>query len=475
MAYHRFEAFAGLGWPVVRREQLAWSWVTEAIAQHLQALGDGRITRLALELPFRTGKSTFGSVLFPAWSLLRRPSTQVLSVAADDRLALRDARACRDLLWSEQFRLAQRAASHRGVPLWSLREDSASVGDYLTSAGGERRSQSCGSAVTGSGGDLIIGDDPIDASHAYTGSTRLRDRVAWWRETLSTRGNLGARWLLIAHRTHTDDVNGYLRAAEHDRWCWLRVPVEYEGDDTPNALGWRDPRTQPGELIPRITAEDVASLKRSMGWRWAAQAQQKPVSSKGEIIDRDWLQYWTRDTLPKAFDQVLVSIDTAQKDTRESAWNVISAWGFVGPAAYLLALRRGRWKLPQIVSEARGLIALLGRVDAVLVELQSNGAAVVSELGRHVAGVIGITIDGGSPGKVARLRSTTPRWQAGNVWLPEGGERSPFDEAPHDWVAGYVEELLAFPGGDWSDQVDSTSMALQYRSEHDGGFFAAAC
>jgi predicted phage terminase large subunit-like protein len=172
---------------------------------------------------------------------------------------------------------------------------------------------------------------------------------------------------------------------------------------------------------------------------------------------------------------VVLSIDTAQKTTADSAWTVIQAWGFVGPAAYLLTQRRGRWGLPQIVGEARGLIALLGRVDATLVELQSNGAAVVAELGRHVAGVLGISIDGGSPGKVARLKSCSPRWQAGNVFIADGGERSPLDEAANDWVAGYVEELLAFPGCDWSDQVDSSSMALQYRSEHDGGFFAAAC
>lgn len=449
--------------------RLEWDWVADAIALHLQALGDGRIRRLLIQIPPRQGKSKRASVLFPAWHMLRRPSTQIIAVAADGQLAIRDATECRDVLYSHEYELARRAAALRGVPQWSVREDSDAKSNYLTSAGGCRRSQSTGQRITGSGGDLVVFDDPVDGAHAYTGSVRMKYAVSWFKETLSSRENSDlALWLGIAQRQHADDLNGYILASEPDLWTVLTIPAEYEGDDSPNGLGWRDPRRTIGELVPRITERQAAVLKRRLGWRWAAQYQQRPVSSSGEVFKREWLKFW--DVLP-AFDAVCLSVDTALRQTRHSDHTVIEAWGFSGPDAYLLLEDRGRYSLVDILDRVRGLHALLGRCDAVLVEHTALGGQAIAELRRHLPGVVGVEQFGERNSKLARAHSVSPRWQAGQVYLPTPEASSPYTHQPQEWVADYIEELLVFPGGDADDRVDATCQALQWRTEGDGEFW----
>lgn len=54
--------------------------------------------------------------------------------------------------------------------------------------------------------------------------------------------------------------------------------------------------------------------------------------------------------------------------------------------------------------------------------------------------------------KLARLEAQAPRFGSGQVILPR--------EAP--WLGAYLQELLAFPYGRSNDQVDATSLALEY-------------
>jgi len=43
-------------------------WPIEAVAEHLQAVVDGDIKRLIINIPPRCGKSSITSVAFPAWT-----------------------------------------------------------------------------------------------------------------------------------------------------------------------------------------------------------------------------------------------------------------------------------------------------------------------------------------------------------------------------------------------------------------------
>lgn len=55
-------------WHILEPDQpLVWNWHLDAICQHLEAVTDGKITRLLINIPPGTSKSLIVSVLWPAW------------------------------------------------------------------------------------------------------------------------------------------------------------------------------------------------------------------------------------------------------------------------------------------------------------------------------------------------------------------------------------------------------------------------
>jgi hypothetical protein len=64
--------FMKAGWRYIDPNPFVDSWHLEAIALHLQAVCDGEITRLIINIPPRSAKSSLCSVAFPAWVWAQR-------------------------------------------------------------------------------------------------------------------------------------------------------------------------------------------------------------------------------------------------------------------------------------------------------------------------------------------------------------------------------------------------------------------
>src|ERR1700690_3846064 len=85
-------------------------WHISAIAEHLQAVVDGQITRLIINVPPRSGKSLLTAVAFPAWVWAQQkishtsgPSVPLLYASYADKLSLRDSVKCRRLIKSPWY------------------------------------------------------------------------------------------------------------------------------------------------------------------------------------------------------------------------------------------------------------------------------------------------------------------------------------------------------------------------------------
>ena len=78
-------------------------WHIEAICSHLEAVTDGRITRLLINVPPGTMKSLIVSVFWPAWEWgpKGQPSLRYLTTSYSETYAKRDSRRMRDLVSSE--------------------------------------------------------------------------------------------------------------------------------------------------------------------------------------------------------------------------------------------------------------------------------------------------------------------------------------------------------------------------------------
>ena len=102
--------FLRQAWKYIDSSPWTDGWPIEAVAEHLQAVVDGDIRRLIINIPPRCGKSSITSVAFPAWTWAQEqksatsgPGVQFLHASYAQQLTLRDSVKCRRLIESPWY------------------------------------------------------------------------------------------------------------------------------------------------------------------------------------------------------------------------------------------------------------------------------------------------------------------------------------------------------------------------------------
>ena len=240
--------FLRSGWRYISAAPFVDGWPIEAVAEHLQAVVDGDIRRLIINIPPRCAKSSLTSVALPAWTWAQKtisptsgPGVQFLHASYAQQLSLRDSVACRRLIesqwyqsmWKDRFRLVS---------------DQNTKTRFDNDKRGSRLSTSVGSALTGEGGSVIIVDDPNAAQEAFSDAT-ITSTIEWWDNALSTRLNdpkTGA-YIVIQQRLSEEDLTGHILSKDIGDWTHLCLPMRYEPERSfVTSIGWQDPRTESG-------------------------------------------------------------------------------------------------------------------------------------------------------------------------------------------------------------------------------------
>src|SRR5580698_3143509 len=108
LARRWFREFIRQAWHVVEPGRtFISSWHVDAMADHLQAISEGRIKNLLINIPPGHGKSLIVSVLWPAWLWIRTGEGgcwRGLFASYDFGLAMRDSVRCRALIESQWYR-----------------------------------------------------------------------------------------------------------------------------------------------------------------------------------------------------------------------------------------------------------------------------------------------------------------------------------------------------------------------------------
>ena len=415
-----------------------------AVAESLRKVWVGESRRLIINVPPRSGKSLMGSVAFPAWVLGHDPRRRIICVSYSEDLAKTHAAAFRSVVTSEWFR--------RLFPAFKIARGGNRSRETVTTARGFRYAVSLGGPVLGRGADLIIGDDAMSPQAALSKAIRLRE-LAQWNTAHRTRLNQQGEGAIIqiSQRLHQQDLVGSLN--ETGGWDRLVLPAV-----APEAITYETGaerhdqyRREKGEVLQpsREPLSVLGDLKRDMGSMiFEAMYQQNPIPNTGNVIKRDWLQWY--DDVPDSFDHKVASWDTASTTSEASSYSVGLLWGAVGADYYLLAIERGRWEFPEL----KACIIRTSndwRPDTTLIEDTELGRSLASELRRTTR--VQPELRRPRYDKEARLQAQTARFEGKQVFLPlERGSK----------IDAYVEELLAFPNGRNDDQVDATSQALDY-------------
>lgn len=463
-----FREFVRQSWHVVEpSKSYIDNWHIDAIAEHLQAVADGQIQYLLINVPPGHAKSLIVSVQFPAWLWTRDPKYRLICGTYEGKLTVRDAVRSRDLITSRWYQ-------ETFTPSWKLKDDSNAKDEYYTTETGFRISVSVTGRGTGLRANGIILDDVLSVEQAYSDAERSR-AVRWVSETMFTRRNdLEKDWqVAIGQRLHESDPYGEM--LKDPAVVHLCLPSEFDpARKCTTRIGWSDPRTQKGELLfPALfPAAVIEKSKTVLGpYAYAGQHQQRPAPLEGGMYKRWWWRYWAPRghalpdvqvqladgsyrsvkpvELPDRFDLKIQSWDMTFEKSEKTDYVVGQVWGKVKADKFLLDQVRNRMDFVETQAAVRYLDERWPGCHAKYVEKKANGAAILSSLGHEISGLLPVEPIGS---KEARAFATTPAVAAGNVYLPH--------PAIAPWVRDFIDEHAVFPNGAHDDMVDGQSQAL---------------
>lgn len=421
------------------------NWHIEVIASELDRCLRGETKRLIICVPPRSLKSHCASVAFPAWLLGHKPSTQIICASYAQDLADKLALDCRSLMNSDWY---GKVFSTR------LSTQRQAVSEFMTEAQGVRLATSVGGVLMGRGGDFIIIDDPLKPDEAV--SDARRDAVnEWYQSTLYSRLNNKATGciIIIMQRLHEDDLVGHV--LQHGDWKVLRFPAIAVEDETHVIRTYDHTRTvhrPAGQALhpERESLEILQDIRCNQGeYNFSGQYQQEPTPRGGGLVKLAWFKTYKVGEQPAKFDLVFQSWDTAVKATQLSDYSVCTTWGMKNQNLYLLHVLRRRMEYPDL-KRAVWDQAVRFKATTILIEDKSSGTELIQEL--KLDGLHGLTPYEPNGDKIMRMHSVTSTIENGFVHLP--------DEA--DWLDEYRLELESFPDGNYDDQCDSTSQALNW-------------
>ena len=96
--------FVRQAWPIVEPSTpFVPGWHIDAIIDHLEAVTQGQIRNLLINVPPRHMKSLLVSVFWPAWEWIRFPQRRFLYSSYAAQLSIRDSVKCRRLIESSWY------------------------------------------------------------------------------------------------------------------------------------------------------------------------------------------------------------------------------------------------------------------------------------------------------------------------------------------------------------------------------------
>jgi len=457
-----FARFVENGWHVLHPTvPMTWSWHYDYLCELLTLVKRGELTRLLVNIPPRTAKSSIVSVLFPIWLWTSEPEHNFLIASHTLDLSVEHSIERRRVLQSDWFR---RHWGHK----FQLAHDRNQAAQFTNTCLGSMIATSVGANILGRGGDTLIVDDPLTAPQALSATQRNAGNE-WFDNTFCTRLNNPASGsiIVVMQRLHEVDVTGYLLTTQPGRWMHVKIPLEAEEDET-----WKFPLSgqvitrKAGEvLLPERFTRSVVEEHRARRLEFAAQFQQRPAPLEGNLIKRSDICYYggtdprtgvADEPLPTTFDKKIISVDCSFKNSPTSDYVAIVVIGVKGRKRFIINVVNMQLDATATEQEIRRQRDLYSYIQAILVEDAANGPAIIQRLKSNVPGVVAIKPQGG---KLARVHAAAPEWHARDWYVSRNSA----------WTEPFIEQLTIFPSGRHDDMVDAMSQAAAWLSQHRGG------
>jgi predicted phage terminase large subunit-like protein len=406
------------------------------LLRQLDLVCRGDIDRLMVLMPPGSAKSTYTSMLYPAWWFTQHPASSLIAASHTNSLAEHFGRQVRELVREHGSRLG-----------YGLLAGHQAAGRWRTTRRGEYFAAGVRGPLTGRRADLAIIDDPVK-SQAESDSPLHRDRLwNWYRFDLTTRLKPQGRIVLVMTRWHADDLAGRLLEQNAAEWHVIRLPALAEEND---------PLQRPvGTALWPEWEDEEALLRRreAIGERaWSALFQQSPRPLAGSLFRTECIDII--EPPPIASCLIVRAWDfaaTATTGANDPDWTV---------GVKLARDQQGRFIVLDVIRmrgsphEVENAVAETARVDGPAVAIgmpQDPGQAgkhQVSYLARRLAGYR-ISTSPETGAKTTRAAPVASQVEARNVAMVRAR-----------WNHAFLEELRDFPFGRKDDQVDALSRAF---------------
>lgn len=428
------------------------------ILNKIQETMEKRNGRLMIFAPPGSAKSSYASVVAPAWALAKWAGYRIILASYASDIAERHSRKTRSLCRQEAH-----------VSIWpdqpELRADQRSVGSWALSNGSEFMAAGLLAGITGNRADGVIIDDPVKGREEADSETIQKKTVEEYRDSVVSRLKPGAWIILIQTRWNENDLAGSILPEDYkgqsgpvlcrDGQVWeiINLPAEAECPDDP--LG-----RKPGEFLwEEWFGRDHWMIRKNdpQGQRtWASLYQQRPTAGDGIEFKREWFKWYDPNIpagepggLPKQLTIYAASDFATKKDkgdfTEHGIWGIDAVgdlwaldWWYgqkttdIWIAQMVMMMRKWRpmkwWHEGGPIGEAV--------TPAILRAMREGKVYVVLESMPSIQN------------KAVKLGSFQARAATGTVHWPNG----------RPWAGRAIDQLCAFPAGRYDDAADECGL-----------------
>lgn len=416
----------------------------DVMADVFERIEAGKLKRCIINMPPRSTKSKFTSVLFPAWYLGHHPHKKIFEGSHSASLAGDFGRELRNLVKTDTYQEI--------FPGVTLRQDSRAAHRWNTRQGGEYFAIGKTGGAAGKGGDLVVIDDPHSEQDVLKNPRHEFEKTwSWYLAGPRQRLQPGAAILVVMTRWGKEDLTGRLikqyteTDEELERWEVIELPAILPSGDP---------------LFPQFwSLDELRATKATLTTsRWMANYQQQPISEEAAIIKREWWRDWNKPE-PPVCDFIVQSWDTAFSEKESSCRSACITWGVFRyktsddpprtmTGIILLDAYAARIDFPELKIKAKDLYDKW-KPDSLVVERKASGQPLTQELYRAGIYVTELNV-ARSNDKVSRTNAVADLFSSGAIWAPLGFR----------WVEEVREEMAAFPAAVDNDLHDAAVWGL---------------
>lgn len=415
------------------------NWHIDIICEHLQAIANGQIKRLIINIPPRYLKSICASIAWPTWLMGKDPTKKIITCSYSQIISEKNAMAQRNLCYEPWF--------EELFPNFALCLDQNTKNRFATTKHGFRFSTSVGGALIGEGGDIIIIDDPQNPLLIHCAYYR-QNTINWLQQVLLTRLNdkKNGVIVLVMHRLQPEDLTGFLLQKKGEKWHHLSLPIWNKRKLI--RIGAHVFKKNQVLHSQRDNKKEINKIKQDVGlYVFEAQFQQNPLMQKSNFIDIE--QIPTFDSAPQENMEIWQSWDTANADGKNNDFSVCSTWAIHERNFYLLHILR---KKMQYITLKQTIVNHFQHWQAhkIILENKASGQQIIQELST----ILPIEkFEPGKSSKLARFMKIIHFFENKRVLLPKKAI----------WLEDLQHELIHFPNGKHDDQIDSISQFLNFQ------------